>query len=504
MPRNKSPRLKLVNKFLQLAMLPFLAQLAGEDKDLMPRYMVSLGSAVFAISTLSQSSSAQRLTSVRIAKNPIELSRTSRAICTGADLGSGFELRLFRATQSVLRPVKFPEQTYADCPNASVHAVADGAARHSPVLVADVRSESPLEAYIRAVPIPKVPAAGLAEQKIPPLDDETAERRRISTEANDIFTRQKFQIGTDVDALETLMARYRDRQEYTNAGVSKLAVVYNRLDRIRNDWTAVIPSTDAWERNTLDRWIASHPTSPTPYIYRATFMTERALAALRDKFGRSNSADNADGARKRLEEARQYLLDHRDIASRDPHWYALMIRIMRVEAAPIDAILEVMLEGADRYPAYHSIYFETARAMGRRSRKPLDDIEALAVTAVEKSRNVIGDEMYARIYWVAIIEVVGINELPNLKWDWNKMKSSMQTVLGRYDNQWNVQTFALFSCVNEDREQTRSLMARVRGLPNLDLWGQREVYEACSRWTEADAAPKSPSKDERKAGFDKH
>ncbi len=127
------------------------------------------------------------------------------------------------------------------------------------------------------------------------------------------------------------------------------------------------------------------------------------------------------------------------------------------------------------------------------SRKPLKDMEALANTAVEKSAHVIGDELYARVYWVALVEVFPSDVAQRIEWNWPKMVASMRTIAERYGAQWNVQQFALFGCMMQDRETTREMLKKSRGNPIPEVWGHSEFFDTCDTWASA-ATPKAGPK----------
>lgn len=359
--------------------------------------------------------------------------------------------------------------------------------------IADKRETSPLE---RLIPrSPSLPPAGsdLVAHPSVVTEDELEERARIRDEARWLFLRSSATSpDPDVHALEELFARYRIKKERTISGGWKLMVAYNGIAKNFNDLSNAPASTILRAHRVLDQWTEAYPKSPTPYIYRAAVVAHQAMAIMRDPLALSAHSGGVDRLRRQLDEALQYLRTHKQIAADDPHWYALMIIIMRAQGAAIDAIIEVMFEGADRHPDYLPIYFETTRAIGLLSRKPLDDMEALANTAVEKSAHLLGDELYSRVYRLALVEVFPAGIARHLKWNWPKMVASMNTTAERYKAQYNVQMFALFACMMRDRDMTTVMLKETRGNPIPEIWGDAESYGACEAWAGNEAPPKGP------------
>lgn len=379
--------------------------------------------------------------------------------------------------------------TLADCPAGIGHAHAPRAAQRSadsgvarPVLrVADRREESPLAGL--TTPRALAPRSE-AKQEID-VEDELGERARVSYEARWLFTIRP----PDIDKLERILAGYRRDKTRTQSGVWKLTRAYHGMRRLAENMVGKEIAVPDWAEHDLADWQKRYPDSPSPHLYKAALLAYQAIAALNDPVARSGYPGGVEAIKARLDDARRYLLDNKAVASKDPFWYALMLNIMRTQAQPMDALLEVLLEGAERAPDYADSYFEVAYAIGTLSREPFKDIETLAQTAVAKSRGTLGDELYSRIYWVAVREIFDFDALRGIQWDWSRMTASMRTVAARYPNQWNIQTFALISCMMQDQPVTAQFMGQARGRPVPQIWGQFEIYEACRSWATAEASP---------------
>ena len=73
------------------------------------------------------------------------------------------------------------------------------------------------------------------------------------------------------------------------------------------------------------------------------------------------------------------------------------------------------------------------------------------------------DALYARIYWYASQAQYGLRLFEQSEVDWRRMRRGIAEVLDDYPDPWNIQNFAVFACVADDRFMTRDLFKRMEG-----------------------------------------
>ncbi|MCP4115794.1 MAG: hypothetical protein GY737_10380 [Desulfobacteraceae bacterium] len=56
------------------------------------------------------------------------------------------------------------------------------------------------------------------------------------------------------------------------------------------------------------------------------------------------------------------------------------------------------------------------------------------------------------------------------------MKQGIHDVLDRYPDQWNINNFAVFSCLTGDKKTTRTLMGMIKGRPILGPWEKGSFF----------------------------
>lgn len=64
------------------------------------------------------------------------------------------------------------------------------------------------------------------------------------------------------------------------------------------------------------------------------------------------------------------------------------------------------------------------------------------------------------------------------------MMAGFQDILGRYPHADNVNRFAYFACLAQDKPTMLDLLDRIGPEPVLGEWGEnaRRTFESCKRW----------------------
>jgi hypothetical protein len=113
-----------------------------------------------------------------------------------------------------------------------------------------------------------------------------------------------------------------------------------------------------------------------------------------------------------------------------------------------------------------------------------EEIEAFARNAVERTKEKEGAGMYARIYWAASQSLFQGRLFENSNVRWEIMRKGIDDVLQKYPDQWNINNFALFSCLAKDKEMTQKLISMIKGSPIKSGWlGNTKYYDYCNSWS---------------------
>jgi len=63
------------------------------------------------------------------------------------------------------------------------------------------------------------------------------------------------------------------------------------------------------------------------------------------------------------------------------------------------------------------------------------------------------------------------------------MSKGIDDVLAKYPDQWNINNFAFFSCLAEDKAKSREIISKIQGGPiSLAWFNDMRFYNACKKW----------------------
>ena len=318
-----------------------------------------------------------------------------------------------------------------------------------------------------------IPATGTAA--------ELKERQAIKTEVGRLLD------AGDFAGLEARAAEYRDQQSRTRSGVWKLTVFYSgfhakaRLNG-KDDprWKVLSDQLRAWQH--------AYPESPTPVIANAVVMKRYAKALKPVVLLQRASTSNAEDAAfvSALMANKAYLEKHKAIAARDPHYYVIWSNLAFALGTGAAEFFDTVDEGMRTHPDYYQLYFAAMDFHAPQLRGDAKAVEAFANMAVERTKAEEGLGLYARVYWYAMSAFFGEDMFRRSMVDWTKMSKGIDDVLARYPDQWNINNFALVSCLAGDAAKTASLMGRIEGNPIAQVWKSTDTYRSCRRMAKAE------------------
>lgn len=307
---------------------------------------------------------------------------------------------------------------------------------------------------------------------------EIADRQAIVDEVGGLLA------GEDFDALEALAEAYRDPAQRLNSGVWKLERFYKGVSDAFHGKDRDDPS---WQRNDalVSRWLAAYPHSPTPHLASAILQLRHGGSYRGGDYARNVPEANWEPFYRHVIAAGELLLASKDVAARDPHWYVLMQEVARLTTAERGMYGQLFDEATARHPGYYGIYFEATTYLLPKWNGDADAVEAFARMAARITEASDGASLYARVYWIAIYEQFNTGFPGNSKVDWPLMARGMDDVIARYPSEWNIQNFARFSCLANDRARTRRFFTMMQEVADLDAWNRESNFRNCRDWAKA-------------------
>lgn len=280
--------------------------------------------------------------------------------------------------------------------------------------------------------------------------------------------------------LNQRLANYRQGTR-TPSGVWMLTVAYNGIgsSACRSNLEPAY-----WEerRAKAQRWIDFNPTAPGGYLAFADAYRDEGWAHRGCGFVASVPESAWEPFRSSVELAWQYLIDHKEIASKDPYWYDLMVLISRDSGKDDEYIESVFEEGAQRHPYFYQLYFSYVNHLLPKWGGNMTLVEEFANRAVELTQEQESNGMYARVYWFVSQEGTGPMLFVESRARWQQMSEGIDDVLEKYPDQWNINHFAFFACMAGDREKTRGLIEMMNDEIIQQAWGSVASFELCRNW----------------------
>ena len=317
------------------------------------------------------------------------------------------------------------------------------------------------------------PAAArtLAERILAPgyaPTEEASAREDIIAAVGDSLWNERF------DELETMAEVFRRDKVKTPSGRWRLSVFYEGL-RLYQE------RTEMDDKSPIHDWIAAYPGSATARIGYAVMLVEEAWRIRGKGFASSVDDENWEPFYEMVERAHTVLMEHKQLAAGDPHWYATMAEVATLQGWDDYRFDALLREAMDRELTYTDTYFEAGNRALPKWHGSAKKLEKLARYVLERTRAIEGSALYTRIYWSAANSGYKDALFEKSAVEWAEMSKGMDDILARHPSQWNINHFAHFACLAGDYEKALALMARIRDQPMTELWGGAPSYYAC-KW----------------------
>ena len=306
---------------------------------------------------------------------------------------------------------------------------------------------------------------------------ELEQRARVSTATQSAF----FQ--SDYAKLEEASRAYRTEKSRTSSGLWNLTLFYAGIQEAIEAQTQgkeIEPAFRALDE-TVATWVRQYPESPSAHIAYSMVLLEHAWAYRGGGYASTVRPEAWAPFMKHVELARENLEKHKQVAAVDPRWYETMLTVARAqnwERSQFDCLLD---EALTREPLFYQTYFLALEYLLPKWHGTTEDIEAFAQDATRRTARYEGKGMYARIYWFASQTQFADNIFGGSLANWSRMRDGFDDVIARYPDAWNVNNYAKFACLAQDKAKTRELLTRIAATPIQEAWSPG-LLRACSAW----------------------
>jgi hypothetical protein len=314
------------------------------------------------------------------------------------------------------------------------------------------------------------------------IADEITDRAAIKRNVKRLFMTEQFA------ELDSLAENYRLYQLRTRSGLWQLTIFYWGI----SDLAQGKSKDDGYWSNLeriADNWIAEYPESPTAYVTKGIILRGYAWKFRGESWAYKVPIDAWKPFKDNLRVAKKHMLDNKIQASVDPHWYVTTASILSALSEDRASFMALINEGLDFSPFYYQLYFSAIDYLSPKWHGDKIQIEEFANQAVTRTKAKEGMGMYARIYWYASQAQYDENLFSESNVVWSKLREGIFDVLEKYPVSWNIQHFALFSCIAQDKGTTRELINRMYGPTLVGIWKVNEIYEYCYKFSRASITP---------------
>lgn len=293
-------------------------------------------------------------------------------------------------------------------------------------------------------------------------------------------------LRSDYAALEDMARRYRDSKSRTPIGSADLLQFYLAFDfPTTGDRAEDDRQLDRLERKALD-WARAYPDSPSPHIVYAILLTAHGCAVCAPGY----TPERFKVYQSYLDQARNYLVAHKEVAAKDPQWYVEMLLLADDQNEEPAVWRPLLAEAMDRYPNYYSIYHVATMLYADAGDR--DGLDNLIDDAVARTHVSDGMELYARLYGnVGFARFDGGKTLFVASHaGWARMLGSYIELTNKYPDPYLYEEMFFYACVAGDK------VSAGRALPHL-LPVRRPDIEpadiaACSAWVQDKSGAPSP------------
>lgn len=247
----------------------------------------------------------------------------------------------------------------------------------------------------------------------------------------------------DFAALDAMEEKFRTTRARTPAGFWNLAIFHHQLRYRLSEDISETTGCVLGGAQLVQQWHAAFPDSPAATIAAAGLLMTQAWCIRGGGYASDVTAEAWPKFHAKVEAASDLLRKDRHLSSRDPQFYAMALEIMRADGADRAEFAAVMSEATAREPAYLDTYTTAATYLLPQWGGSYAEIDALAQSAIEKSRDTEGTGLYARIF--RDLAECGCDVIPFAA-RWVTLKQSMREVYERYPVRNNAEYFADLSC----------------------------------------------------------
>jgi len=307
---------------------------------------------------------------------------------------------------------------------------------------------------------------------------DAAPKKDINDQAADAFW------WGDFDELERLHAQLRNSDQRNERGTLLLHEFRSGLNRVfdgyDHDTSAYFVEIEALTR----QWATEHPRSALAHAMHARALYEHAWSYRGTGYANAVPPHAWADFRKYIRLASDHMATHSSVVMTNSTSHVYLLLIGRADGWPPERLWRIALDGLKLNPADDGIYFAFLTNLLPKWGGSAASIELFVQEVVARTRKDRGMEMYARLYSAAASDQFRHQLFTESEAKWTSLKAGFREIVARYPDPANINRFAYFACLAEDKATMLELIDKLGDKPVLRQWGSNpsRTYETCMRW----------------------
>jgi hypothetical protein len=284
-------------------------------------------------------------------------------------------------------------------------------------------------------------------------------------------------------ALDSSITYLRDNKIRTPSGMWLQSLFYAGIQEYLGNVTSETGLLQTDE--SLSNWIATSSNPDAAHMAMSYLMLHKAFLYRGDGYAAEVSEENFRLFHQQISATKKYLLEHEDIAARDPEWFSMMLSITRVEENSSENRHRSYFDKAvKQYPDYFPVYFTAAVFYLPKWHGDEDSFDKFARDAGKNLSPEKARALYSRIYWANVCTRCGDKDVLNWRDHWLDLKAGFDQIIQDNPDQWNINNYARIACSANDQDKTRTLLQKIKGEPIAEAWNDEKfTYHYCANWS---------------------
>ncbi len=293
---------------------------------------------------------------------------------------------------------------------------------------------------------------------------------------------------SDFDTLERIAEEFTGKRAKTFTGKWRLSVYIHALEpAFRINWPSAYDDTRCdckipapahyskaealWgaQGAKADAWIAKYPKSAHALVAKAAYLMRRGWFYRGGGYAQTVPPEAWPMFNGNIAKARTLLESTRAVSSASPLWYELMLKIANAQSWPASehaALVKDFLANGQDYPdSYLAVFVSLQPKWGG----SVEAMESFARYAAKRTSPEEGAGLYTRLYW-NVYPSFGNDLFTETRADWGTMRQGFQDIVSRYPDSWNLNAFAMFSCLAKDFKTAASVLKKVGEEVDQNFW----------------------------------